>query len=114
MYAIIIPDMLKPKSTSNVFLINDIFDSRKILFPSELELENVLAINNIDQKTHTNTNKGITIAEVDLLLKNPPGYFEMRTVIVIKNNMNNPLPYLENDDTFSKIFVEFFEFVKFS
>ena len=62
---------------------------------------NVLAPNTIADKIQTRSKRIITEADISLSLKNPPGYVEIKIVIIAMNIKNAILPY---EDTFEKLF----------
>jgi hypothetical protein len=62
---------------------------------------NVLAPNIIADTIHIISKRIITVPDLDLSLKNPPGYVEIKIVIIAINTKNAILPY---EDTFEKLF----------
>ncbi len=72
---------------------------------------NVLAPNVIADIIHIISKRIITAPDVSLSLKNPPGYVEIKTVIIAMNIKNAILPYEDTFEKLSKIFpdLELFE-----
>ena len=115
MYAIKIPEMVNPNNASIVFLIADNFEFiNSLLVEPAPGLENIFKINTADHSMQIINNNDVTIDEVVLFVKNPPGYVAIMIVIAIKNKINNGVPYFEIAETFSKAFVLFFEYLKIS
>ena len=104
MYAIIIPEIVNPKTVSNAFFINAILELIKPLFVPSLSAENTFVINNIDQIRQIINNNGKIMIEVVVFLKKVSGYFVMTTDIITKNKINPIPPYLEKNDNFSNPF----------
>ena len=67
--------------------------------------------NTTADKTHTRSKIIITEEEVSLSLKNPPGYVEIKIVIIAMKTKNAMPPYEEIFEKLSKIFpdLELFE-----
>jgi hypothetical protein len=85
-----------------------------LLFEGELSniSGNVLAPNTIADRIHITSIIIITAEEVSLSLKNPPGYVEIKIVIIAMKTKNAMIPYEETFEKLFKIFpsLELFEF----
>ena len=116
-YAINIPEIVKPNKTNKVFFISVKFESSNdgsLLtefspFPTLYAFE----INNIDQRILAITINGVS--NIDLsFLKKPPGNVAIRHVTTNINIANKMVPYLEKDEIFPSILFNFSVLVKFS
>jgi hypothetical protein len=72
---------------------------------------NVFVPNIIADIIHIISKRIIIVPDLDLSLKNPPGYVEIKIVIIAMNTKNAMLPYEEIFEKLSKIFpdLELFE-----
>jgi len=70
---------------------------------------NILTTNSIDQIIEITNNNTITMIDVLVFLKKPPGYVAITVVIITRNKINPIPPYLENDEILVNALVIFFE-----